>query len=231
VLVSVNAGTFTMGSPASEFGRGADEVQHGVTLTTAFFLGQHEVTAAEWRHALGSSPSNHAGCDRCPVERVSFLDVARFLDAVNQQSTMFRYRLPTEAEWEYACRAGTTSSFAMGETLLPSQANFDSAFPYAGAPATPGRGETVPVESFKPNRWGLFDMEGNVWEWTADWYGPYPAGRATDPSGPSNGDLRVIRGGSFYFDANSARCAGRYTHRPQDSGFSLGVRVAATRRD
>jgi sulfatase modifying factor 1 len=185
------------------------------------------VTQDEWRRVGGATPANHQGCDRCPVERVSFLDVAQFLTAVNARSQAFRYRLPTEAEWEYACRAGTTSAYGTGSVLTPADANYDAS-PGSRTEAS-DHGGTVPVESYHPNRWGLFDMEGNVWEWTADWYGPYPTASVSDPAGPAEGDLRVIRGGSFLFDAASARCAGRYHHRPQDLGPSLGVRLAADR--
>jgi formylglycine-generating enzyme required for sulfatase activity len=142
-----------------------------------------------------------------------------------------RYRLPTEAEWEYACRAGTTGPFSTGETLTTEQANYNGQFPYTGA-AGEFRQRPTPVGSFPSNRWGLSDMHGNVWEWTADWYGAYAetASANIDPRGPQSGEKRVIRGGSWYFDANSARCALRYTHAPQDRGFSLGFRVAADRR-
>jgi formylglycine-generating enzyme required for sulfatase activity len=143
-----------------------------------------------------------------------------------------RYRLPTEAEWEYACRAGTTGPFSTGENLTTAQANYNGKFPYGSAPPGAYRQRPVPVGSFPLNPWGLGDMHGNVWEWTSDWYSPYAESRAEDidPHGPATGDTRVIRGGSWYFDANSARCALRYTHAPRDKGFSLGFRLAADAR-
>jgi sulfatase modifying factor 1 len=229
-LVALPPGQFVMGSPAGEVGRSADESAHRVTLTRPFYLGQHEVTQDEWRQVLGVDPANHQGCGRCPIERVSFLDVAQFLAAVNERPGGFRYRLPTEAEWEYACRAGTTAAYGTGPALTPADANYDASPGSKTEASALSQGGTVPVESYHPNRWGVFDMEGNVWEWTADWYGPYPPGPVSDPTGPAEGELRVIRGGSFFFDAGSARCAGRYHHRPQDLGFSLGMRLAADRR-
>ena len=140
-----------------------------------------------------------------------------------------RYRLPTEAEWEYACRAGTTGPFSTGEDLTTAQANYNGKFPYRSAPTGEYRQRPIPVGSFSLNPWGLGDMHGNVWEWTSDWYSPYQDSPAEniDPRGPASGDKRVIRGGSWYFDANSARCALRYTHAPRDKGFSLGFRLAA----
>jgi sulfatase modifying factor 1 len=226
-LVAIPAGRFVMGSPVTEAGRGDDESAHAVTLTRPFYLGRHEVTQEEWRRILGEDPAQHQGCDRCPIERVSFLDVGRFLAAVNARSRTFHYRLPTEAEWEYGCRAGTASAYGTGSAFGPEDANVDWSPGSQTEASDLTHGGTTAVESFHPNRWGLFDMEGNVWEWTADWYGPYPAEPVSDPTGPAEGDLRVIRGGSFFFDATSARCAGRYHHRPADLGFSLGVRPAA----
>jgi formylglycine-generating enzyme required for sulfatase activity len=166
------------------------------------------------------------------VENVTFADVQRFLAKLNANTIAgVTYRLPTEAEWEYACRAGTTTPFAPGGTITTDEANFNGKFPYSSSAPGLFRERPTPVGEFAPNRWGLADMHGNVWEWTADWYGPYPAvDSAHDPRGPSAGTLRVVRGGSWYFDANSARCALRYTHAPADRGFSLGFRVAADRR-
>ena len=238
-LIEVPPGRYTMGSAASETGRNADEALHDVEITRPFFLGRYEVTQQEWRTVMGTAPSHFAACGpRCPVENVSFDDVQRFLAKLNARAAPGRsrdhplhYRLPTEAEWEYACRAGTTGPFSTGENLTTAEANYNGRFPYAGQPGE-FRERPTPVGSFPSNRWGLADMHGNVWEWTADWYGPYAddAGSHVDPRGPESGASRVIRGGSWYFDANSARCALRYTHAPQDRGFSLGFRVAADRR-
>jgi sulfatase modifying factor 1 len=182
---------------------------------------------------MGTSPSQNGNCARCPVDNVSFFDVQQFLAKLNSNpSATLRYRLPTEAQWEYACRARTTGPFSTGENVTTGEANYNGKFPYASFPAGESRGKTMPVGSFALNPWGLADMQGNVWEWTADWYGPYSEVAAfnIDPSGAASGDTRVIRGGSYLFDANSARCALRYTHAPKDKGPSLGFRVAAERR-
>jgi len=240
-FVELPPGRFTMGSAVSETGRNDDESLHDVTLTRPFLLGRYEVTQQDWRTVMGTAPSSFASCGpRCPVENVTYDDVQRFIQTLNQKSHAavssstrpLRYRLPTEAEWEYACRAGTTGPFATGEHLTTAQANYNGKFPYGGAPIGENRQRPTPVGSFPLNSWGLGDMHGNVWEWTSDWYGPYQESDAEniDPRGPQAGQKRVIRGGSWYFDANSARCALRYTHTPTDKGFSLGFRLAADAR-
>jgi formylglycine-generating enzyme required for sulfatase activity len=238
-LVELPPGRFTMGSASSESGRNDDEVLHDVEITRPFLIGQHEVTQQEWRTVMGTSPSQFGACgNRCPVENVTFADAQQFLTKMNarvapsqSKAPSLRYRLPTEAEWEYACRARTTGPFSTGENLTTAQANYNGRFPYGSFPAGEYRQKPTPVGAFPPNPWGLFDMHGNVWEWTADWYGPYTDNSSgnIDPRGAPTGDKRVIRGGSWYFDANSARCALRYTHAPADKGFSLGFRVAADR--
>jgi formylglycine-generating enzyme required for sulfatase activity len=238
-LVELPPGRFTMGSAASEAGRNDDEVLHDVEITRPFLIGQFEVTQHEWRTVMGTSPSHFASCGaRCPVENVTFFDVEQFLAKMNghvspvqSNAPSLRFRLPTEAEWEYACRARTTGPFWTGESLTTAQANFNGRQPYGSAPAGEFRQKTTPAGSFALSPWGLGDMHGNVWEWTADWYAPYNETPAVniDPRGPPTGEKRVIRGGSWYFDANSARCALRYTHSPEDKGFSLGFRVAADR--
>lgn len=230
-LVEIAAGRFVMGSPPGETGRNADEAAHDVTLSRAFYLGRFEVTQEQWARVMGTNPGHFAGCGpRCPIETVSFFDIERFLEKLNAATaTPFTYRLPTEAEWEFACRAATVTPFSTGMNLTAEQANYNGEHPYASFAKGLFRRGPTPVGSFAPNAWGLSDMHGNVWEWTADWYGAYPAGAAVDPHGPPAGEKRVIRGGSWYFDANSARCALRYTHAPKDRGFSLGFRLAADR--
>jgi len=237
-LVEIPPGRFTMGSAASEAGRNDDESLHDVEITRPFLMGQYEVTQQEWRTVMGTSPSRFKDCGaRCPVENVSFFDVQQFLTKLSARAALatsaapLRYRLPTEAEWEYACRAHTTGPFSTGENLTTAQGNYNGKQPYGTFPAGDFRQKPTPVGLFPPNPWGLADMHGNVWEWTSDRYGPYgeTAAANIDPHGPSSGETRVIRGGSWYFDANSARCALRYTHAAQDRGFSLGFRVAADR--
>jgi len=233
IFVELPPGRFTMGSASDETGRNDDEALHDVEITRPFLLGQNEVTQQEWRTVMGTAPSHFSSCGpRCPVENINYFDVQKFLEKLNAHPPQtLRYRLPTEAEWEYACRARTTGPFSTGENLTTAQANYNGRQPYGSFPAGDFRQKTTPVGTFPLNPWGLADMHGNVWEWTSDWYGPYSEVRAAniDPrSGPS-GEKRVIRGGSWFFDANSARCALRYTHAPQDKGFSLGFRVAADR--
>jgi formylglycine-generating enzyme required for sulfatase activity len=234
VLVELPPGRFTMGSASMEAGRNDDEALHDVEITRPFLLGQNEVTQQEWRTVMGTAPSQFSGCGpRCPVENVTYLDVQRFLDQLNAHAPQtLRYRLPTEAEWEYACRARTTGPFSTGENVTTAQANYNGRQPYGSFPAGEFRQKPTAVGAFPPSPWGLADMHGNVWEWTSDWYGPYADNDSSniDPHGVSSGDKRVIRGGSWFFDANSARCALRYTHAPQDKGFSLGFRVAADRQ-
>ena len=232
-LVELPPGRFTMGSAAMEIGRNDDELLHDVEVTRPFLLGQNEVTQQEWRTVMGTTPAHFSSCGpRCPVENISYAEVQKFLEKLNAHPPqMLRYRLPTEAEWEYGCRARTTGPFSTGENLTTAQANYNGRQPYGSFPAGEFRQKTTPTGSFPLNPWGLADMHGNVWEWTSDWYGPYGDGAAAniDPHGPASGEQRVIRGGSWFFDGNSARCALRYTHAPQDKGFSLGFRVAADR--
>jgi len=212
-FVLLPGGSFEMGTPASEAGREPQERRHHVTLSRSFYLAIHEVTQAEWQKVTGSNPSNFAGCARCPVERVTYHDVEQLLLRLNRSSGWPGFRLPTEAEWEYACRAGGSAAYGSSDTIDSRPANI------AGT-------RTRRVGSFAPNAWGLFDMPGNVWEWTSGEHCEYPAGPVTDPPGRCGSGLKVIRGGSWKFAADSARCGLRYTHRPQDRGFSLGVRLA-----
>jgi sulfatase modifying factor 1 len=188
------------------------EALHTVTISHAFYLAAHEMTQGEWRAVTGVRPSAHTGCEACPVERITYHDVDRMLARLNARSPWPGFRLPTEAEWEYACRAGGAAAYGATDTIDRAHANYDG----------PG---TMPVGSFPANGWGLFDLSGNVWEWTSDDYAPYPDGTAPDRAGYS-ADRKVIRGGSWRFGADSARCGLRYTHRPEDRGDSLGVRLA-----
>jgi len=219
-FVTVPAGRFVMGSPPDEPGREAQETRHEVTLTRAFQMGRLEVTQAQWTRVMGVNPSAFTGGER-PVERVSWLEAQAFLRRLGALSPGSAFRLPTEAEWEYACRAGTTTAYATGATLGPDQAHFRAA---GGGGAADPRG-TVRAGSFAANAWGLQDLSGNVWEWTEDEHCPYPEGAVRDPRPACGSALKVIRGGSWYFGADSARCALRYTHAPADRGFSLGFRV------
>lgn len=213
-FVYLPPGHFKMGSLNTEKDRQPDETLHDVFLTpTATYIGAFEVTQDEWSRVMDTAPSAHTQCGpKCPVENVTYHDVQLFIEKLNRLAHRSRFRLPTEAEWEYACRAGTSSPYAFGPSLSAESANVDSAGP-------------LPVGSFGANAWGIHDMHGNVWEWTSTWYGPYPSATVYDPTGPSDGDKRVIRGGSWHFGPDSARCALRYTHAPSDRGFSLGFRL------
>src|SRR5262249_49882450 len=158
-------------------------------------LAVHPVTQAAWQEIVGNNPSYSQGND-LPVERVSWDDCQGFLQRLGEKEG-HSYRLPTESEWEYACRAGTTTRYHFGATSPDDQANCRGR--NASGKGMGGKYEekTTPVGTFRPNGWGLYDMHGNVWEWCLDWYGPYPKGEAVDPAGPPNGDRRVFRGGSF----------------------------------
>ena len=136
------------------------------------------------------------------------------------------YRLPTEAEWEFACRAGTTTPFSTGENVTVDQANYYGTYPYDGYPSGQYRSRTVPVGSFAPNRWGLYDMHGNVWEWCWDWYGPYADGAAADPTGAASGTYRVNRGGGWNDFGRHLRSAYRAAYPPANKTFNLGFRLA-----
>jgi formylglycine-generating enzyme required for sulfatase activity len=209
-FVLIPAGRFEMGSPATEKGHRDDETLHYVTLTKPFYMLATEVTQEQWMAIMGSNPSHFHGRN-LPVESVTWFDVQEFLRRINA-STDGHFRLPTEAEWEYACRAGSTGSYSFGEQLSASVANYDGQ-------------ATKPVASFPANVWGLYDMHGNVWEWCLDEYCPYPSSAVSDPVEACGSPYKVIRGGSWYFGADSARSALRYTHEPRLRGFSIGFRV------
>ena len=228
-MTRIEPGTFRMGTPETEAGREAQEVLHRVRLTRPFYLGVTEVTQAQWEAVMGTRPSHFADCGGdCSVEQVNYHDVQAFIARLNATAGG-GFRLPTEAEWEYACRAGGRAPFGHTATLGSADANINGAYPY-GADATGPSESPRAVASFDPNPWGLFDMSGNVWEWVEDWHCPYPTDEAVDPIGRCDSAYRVIRGGSWAFDGNSARCGLRYTHRPQDLGFSLGFRLARSVR-
>jgi formylglycine-generating enzyme len=220
-FVRIPAGSFVMGSAPDEPGHLPDEVAHRVVISRPLYMSATEVTQRQWQTIMGRNPSAFPKSGpNAPVERVSWNDVQEFLRRLNRRMNA-RFRLPTEAEWEYACRAGTRSAYSFGDSISSTQANYD------GKPAGSFRGSTAPVASYPPNRWGLYDMHGNVWEWCADEYCPYSASEERDPFRSCGSKYKVIRGGSWYFGADSARSALRYTHEPQLSGFSIGFRIVA----
>jgi formylglycine-generating enzyme len=218
-------GTFLMSSPANEPERSDDKTQHKVTLTKGFHLGVHQVTQAQWQAVMGGNPSYMKGESNLPVENVSWDDCVAFCEALGKKDGK-TYRLPTEAEWEYACRAGTTTPFHCGATISPDQANYNGDYVYGNGKKGVYRQKTTPVGSFPANAWGLFDMHGNVWEWCADWFGPYPEGELTDPQGFIGGETRVLRGGSWSLNPGSCRSAYRSRGAPALRSSYCGCRVA-----
>jgi formylglycine-generating enzyme required for sulfatase activity len=224
-FVLVPAGEFVMGLRAGEIDvRPAPS--HPVRLTVPFYLGRFEVTQAQWYQVMGTASSQQSECGPdCPVESVSWDDVRDFIRRLSELNPGERFRLPTEAEWEYACRAGGEARYGESDTLIPTLANYDSRIPFEGIADTTFLGGSVTVGSYPANAFGLHDLVGNVWEWTEDEYCPYSSSPAVDPVQRCGSDTIPIRGGSWYFSAGAARCGRRYTHAREDSGFSLGFRV------
>jgi formylglycine-generating enzyme required for sulfatase activity len=220
-LVLIPKGTFMMGSPESEEGRNEDEVQHEVTLSKDFFLGVTEVTQKQYQEVMGMNPSAFAGAQR-PVDTVSWEDAVEFCERLSELPEEKKagrvYRLPTEAEWEYACRAGSKTAFSFGDDK-------SSLGDYAWI-SDNSDGKTQSVGEKKPNAWGLYDMHGNVWEWCSDWYGEHPGKAVSDPEGPEKGSRRVHRGGSWRFVAAYCRSARRGWRDPSGRSISFGFRVA-----
>ena len=219
-------GTFLMGSPPEEPERYENEVQHRVVVTQGFYLGIHAVTQAQWQAVMSNNPSRFKGKNR-PVERVSWDDCQEFLTKLSQRYGK-RYELPTEAEWEYACRAGTTTPFHFGKTISTEQANYNGNYPYNEGAKGMYRKRTTPVGSFPPNAWGLFDMHGNVWEWCQDVYKPYEdlTTKNTLETEDVDENARVLRGGSWGISAWGCRAAYRGRVAPGDRGIDDGFRVA-----
>jgi formylglycine-generating enzyme required for sulfatase activity len=224
-FILIQPGTFLMGSPESEEGRYSDETQHKVTLTKPFYMQATPVTQAQWQAVMGNNPSDFKG-DNLPVENVSWNDCQEFIQHLNQRGEG-QYRLPTEAEWEYAARAGRSTPFGIGNgrDLDSTQANFDGNYPYGAGRKGLYREKTTPVKSFAPNAWGLYDMHGNVYEWVQDWYGAYPSETVSDPQEADLGKCRVMRGGSWSNFARSCRSAFRSRYRPDDGDCYIGFRL------
>jgi formylglycine-generating enzyme required for sulfatase activity len=233
-FILLPAGTFTMGSPADEPGRHADETQHQVTLTQPFYMQTTEVTQAQWEAVMGSNPSYFDDCPTCPVEMVSWNDVQEFVTKMNARGEG-TYGLPTEAQWEYAARAGTNTAFHNG--VITSYANMHDECSYDGSLTAIGwychnsDNRTHPVAQKSPNPWGLYDMSGNVKEWCQDWavgggIGDYDPGAATDPTGAASGWEKMVRGGDFYGNASKSRSANRHRNRPEHRASNArGVRL------
>jgi formylglycine-generating enzyme required for sulfatase activity len=237
----IQAGTFMMGSPETELSRDNDEIRHEVTLTQNFFMQTTEVTQGQWQAVMEQNPSSFQNCGlNCPVEYVSWDDVQIFIERLNAQSADgYTYRLPTEAEWEYAARAGSETAFYGGDITEPegndpilntlgwylenSDAGYEGCYESNGRCIGP-----QPVGGKNSNSWGLFDMHGNVREWCSDWYGDYPTGSVTDPQGSSSGDGRILRGGGWNYSAWRCRSANRLGDSSDHRYGSYGFRLAAT---
>ena len=247
-MVWIPGGTFVMGSPTSEAGRGTDEVQHTV-IVSGFYMSRYLLTQGEYLAVVGSNPSyfrngvvpvsggtGGAVTDelRHPVEQVSWDDATNYCYRLNVREgrlgSGWVYRLPTESEWEYACRAGTTTPFHYGPDLLSGMANFYGRYEYIGGvgsrnnPSGIWLGRTTPVGSYAPNGFGLYDMHGNVSEWCLDWYGTYPTGSVVNPRGPGAGSYRVIRGGYWGDSAWFCRSAQRIYFNPTGRISIIGFR-------
>lgn len=214
-MIYVAPGSFMMGSPKSEAGHENDETQHRVTLTRGYWLGKYEVTQRQWECVMGDNPSRFQSDNR-PVENVSWNDCQRFIAKVDDLTRCQfggEARLPTEAEWEYACRAGTTTAYSWGNALNGDRANCDGNHPWGTTTQGRCRKSTSDVGSYSPNTWGFYDMHGNVHEWCNDLFGSY-GGDATDPGGAASGRGRVLRGGSCNSPARGCRSADRFWDRP-----------------
>lgn len=260
VMRKITHGTFTMGSPTNELGRDSDEPQHAVTLTKDFYIGVFEVTQKQWERVMGNWPSyfyNATYRDSRPVEQVSYYDIREnpansaispnwpassqvhadsFMGKLRSKTGLSTFDLPTEAQWEYACRAGTTTALNSGYNLTSTGADAHMAevgrYWYNGGSGYSSGGDTsvgsAKVGSYLPNAWGLFDMHGNVWEWCLDWYESAPAG-ALDPPGAASGSYRVLRGGCWDFYARGCRSAYRFSNfYPGCRSYYCGFRPART---
>jgi len=222
----IEPGSFLMGSPKDEPERDDNELQHEVHLSQGFWLAETTVSQALWMAVMGKNPSRFQEDAENSVEQVSWLDAQAFLDRLHNMAPGLELRLPTEAEWEYACRAGSPGPFWWGGGLSPEQANYNGKYPYAHGKKGLFRQKTLPVQSFIPNPWGLYQMHGNVWEWCADWFGDYPVGPVLDPQGPPTGVHRVLRGGSWPYDGRFCRSACRYSNDPSILWYGIGFRLA-----
>jgi formylglycine-generating enzyme required for sulfatase activity len=232
VLVWCPPGAFMMGSPATEKGRENGETLHKVTLTKGFWIGKYEVTQTQWQQVMGEKPTRFKG-DNLPMERVSWNDCQEFitkLNALMKEKGLAKdgvFRLPTEAQWEYACRAGTTSPLHNNKELSSTYGVCHHLDEIGWYEKNSGR-KTQPVGLKMPNAWGICDMSGNVWEWCNDRYGSYSSSSKTDPTGPSIGSSRVRRGSCWFSDARHCRSAVRGYDPPSGRYGYLGFRLVRT---
>ena len=236
-MVLIQPGTFTMGCPSTERGYfGYEWPPHEVTITDAFYMGKYEVTQAQWEAVMGNNPSHFGGHSNHPVEYVSWNNCQAFIEILNGLGQGRTFRLPTEAEWEYACRAGSTTRFSFGDALecydtgLSYCELMDQYMWWRGNHTYGGNVDGTKEVGLKlPNPWGLYGMNGNVWEWCSDWWQePTSRGPQIDPQGPATGSNRVIRGGGWNNDAQFCRSAHRHWDTPDLTGFDLGFRIVAS---
>jgi sulfatase modifying factor 1 len=232
-FVLIPAGTFIMGSPPDEPHRDKDEVQHKVTISEPFYLQTTEVTLGQWRALMGRKLfGRRRGTDNMPVVRVSWHDCMDFTRKLNALS-QWTYRLPTEAEWEYACRAGGSTTYSWGKAIHCDTAMYgNNSFESGGClNYVRSKGlaidQPAPVKSYTPNVWDLYDMHGNVWEWCRDWYGNYATNAKINPLGPDSGTMRVRRGGSWFKYGYLCRSANRNYGHPGSRYLTTGFRLVA----
>ncbi len=216
VMRWIPPGRFVMGSPTTENYRRSNETPHEVLIRRGFWLADTACTQALWEAVMDENPSDFKDNPEHPVESVSWLDCQKFITHANELlAGQFILRLPTEAEWEYAARAGSQTAYWWGDDISPEQANYGH-----------NNEGTVDVLQFDVNDFGLFQVHGNVWEWCQDWYGEYPEAQATDPKGPSDGQDRVLRGGSWIYEPQNLRAAYRLHDTPGLRYRYYGLRLA-----
>ncbi|MGD1891654.1 MAG: formylglycine-generating enzyme family protein [Cyclobacteriaceae bacterium] len=218
----ISPGTFRMGSdPADPLHEPDEAPVHEVTITEGFYLGVYEVTQAQWEAVMNDNPAVFQTFDDSPshpVEYVTWNQAQAFITRLNKNGTG-TFRLPTEAEWEYACRASSTTNYYWGKEMAE---NGSSDYAWANSRSF---AQTHPVGTKKPNNWGLYDMSGNVWEWCQDWYAPYDSESQTDPQGPAEGEMKVFRGGSWFDFREAQRSANRHKHAPDEPYAAIGFRL------
>ncbi|MCP4217392.1 MAG: formylglycine-generating enzyme family protein [bacterium] len=227
----IHPGTFKMGSPGKESTnpepeRYDDETLHEVTLDSGFWLADTACTQELWQAVTRENPSRFKG-PQLPVESVSWNDCRKFIDTLNGLIPGPTLRLPTEAQWEYAWRSGTDTPFSFGENITPDQVNYNGNYPYDNGAKGAYRKKTVEVKELPHNKWGLYQMHGNVWEWCDDWYGEYPTESVVNPPGLSTGEKRVIRSASWIYDGRNVQSAYRHLDAPSSSSNFFGFRLAA----
>ena len=214
-----------MGSPPNESERSGNEFQHEVTLTKGLWIADTTVTQALWEVMMGENPSRFKG-EELPVDSVNWEETQAFIVKMNGLKAELKLCLPTEAQWEYACRAASTTPFCWGDQINSTLVNFDGSHPYNKGSPSQDRGETVAVKELPCNDWGLYQMHGNVWEWCQDWFANYPAKPVIDPKGPESGVSRVLRGGSWFNGGRHCRSAARVHRYPSFRYDDLGFRLA-----